>query len=131
MGRDSEGDGVVFDERTQGRVRMMPLDVGGPEEIRSRLRSYLTALGVASDLCETWVEKAAEGTSHGGQAFLKLQDLMADALATPGSGTEDLSGCAALWRLSVWLSTDARALSALVLSPPLIRQSMASERPRP
>ena len=122
---------MVFDERTQGRVRMMPLDVSGAEEIRTRLRSYLTVLGVAPDLCEAWVEKAADGASHGGHAFLKLKDCMADALAAQGSGIEDLSGCAALWRLSAWLATDARALATLPLSPPLTRQPMASERLKP
>ena len=122
---------MVFDERTQGRVRMMPLDVSGPEEIRARLRSYLAVLGVQTDLAEAWVEKAADGVSHGGQAFLKLQGCLAEALAAQAPGIEDASGCAALWRLSAWLATDARALATLPLLPPLTRQSMASERPKP
>lgn len=128
MGRVLEGDGVVFDERTQGRVRMMPLDVMGADDIRARLRSYLTALGVAPAVCEAWVEQAAEGTSHCGQAFVRLQACMAAALGDQAPGLEDASGCAALWRLSAWLATDAQALAALQLSPPLSRQSMASER---
>lgn len=122
---------MVFDERAQGRVRMMPLDVSGPEEIRARLRSYLAALGVPPDLADAWVEKAAEGASHGGQAFLKLQDCMSNALLAQAPGVEDASGCAALWRLSAWLSADVRRLATLPLLPPLTRQSMASERLKP
>ncbi len=122
---------MVFDERAQGRVRMMPLDVSGPEEIRARLRSYLAVLGVPSDLADVWVKKAAEGASHGGQAFLKLQDCMSDALVAQAPGVEDASDGAALWRLSVWLSADACSLATLPLSPPLTRQSMASERLKP
>lgn len=137
------GEGVVFDKRIQGRVRMIPLDVSEPQEIRERLRAYLLALGAPQDLCEDWVEAASAGVSHGGEAFARLRERMASGQDTrtpiadppegPQSSTFEISGsekdsCTALWRLSTWLQTDAQALVHLCLGPAVQRQSMASER---
>ena len=110
---------------------MMPLDVSEPEEIRDRLRSYLLSLCVAQELSESWVERASEGAVQAGQAFVRLQECMAAHVAGNARGTQDETGCAALWRLSAWLHADAQALASLPLEPPLTRQSMASERVQP
>ncbi|MHB8254746.1 MAG: hypothetical protein ACYDEV_13855 [Acidiferrobacter sp.] len=119
---------MVFDERTQGRVRMMPLDVGEPEEMRERLRSYLATLPISQDISEAWVEAACTGVSHAGQAFTRLQGYMVNALEDGAPGVPDDTGCAALWRLAAWLGADTQTLATLPLGPALMRQSMASER---
>ena len=122
---------MVIDERTQRRVRIMPLDVAEPAEIQGRLRAYLAALGVDEGSSEHYVEEACEGASHAGVAFARLRDLLIADLAKSAPGVSDDPESAALARLSIWLSADAAALATLPLTPPLTRQSMASERVRP
>ncbi|HUW97292.1 MAG TPA: hypothetical protein VMV40_00415 [Acidiferrobacter sp.] len=118
-----------FDDRMQGRVTdMMPFDVSGPLEMRARLRSYLATLSFPPELYEAWVEAACEGASHAGQAFARLQERLANQLTQGAADMPDDGQCGALWRLSVWLHTDASVLTDLSLAPPLMRQSMASER---
>ncbi len=122
---------VVVDERMQRRVRVMPLDVAEPAEIRGRLRAYLTALGVDEGLSEHYITEACEGVTHAGAAFARLRDLLVADLARSGAGVSDDPESAALARVSIWLSVDAVTLATLPLTPPLTRQSMASERVRP
>ncbi len=109
----------------------MPLDVAEPAEIQGRLRAYLAALGVDEGLSEHYIGQACEGVSHAGAAFARLRDLLVADLAKSAPGVVDDPECAALARLSVWLKADAAMLASLPLTPPLTRQSMASERTRP
>ncbi|MHB1513234.1 MAG: hypothetical protein ACYCTF_10570 [Acidiferrobacter sp.] len=122
---------MVVDERTQRRVRVMPLDVAEPAEIRERLRAYLAALGVDEGLSEHYIKEACEGASLAGAAFARLRDLLVADLAKSAPGVSDDVESAALARLALWLSADAATLATLPLTPPLTRQSMASERTRP
>jgi len=120
---------VVGDERSQGRVRMMPLDVTDPVEMRERLRAYLFAFPDPQDLWASWVEEACEGADHAGQAFARLRSRMVQDLAKRAPHVSDNKECAAFWRLCAWLQADPGVLAARPLVPPLTRQSMASERP--
>lgn len=125
-----EGDGVTGDERTHRRVRMMPLDVVEPAEIRTRVRAYLAILGFDAARAEAWVQQACEGAASGGEAFTRLRAMLVAELASQAPQVTDDPECAALARLSVWLHAEPARLATLPLTPPLTRQSMASERVR-
>lgn len=107
---------------------MMPLEVTDPEEMRARLRAYLGALAVPEDRWQSWVEAACEGVQHAGQAFERLRGFMVRDLAERAPAVPDNPESAALWRLSAWLQADPVILASLPVVPPLMRQSMASER---
>ncbi len=105
----------------------MPLDVSEPDVIKARLATYLGALGMDAATIGTWVGRACEGAAYGGQAFARLQELMA---ADDASGGTDEAGRAARFRLALWMGLSGADLAALVDMPPLCRQSMAPERNR-
>ncbi|MDA8190767.1 MAG: hypothetical protein M0Z68_04645 [Gammaproteobacteria bacterium] len=109
---------------------MMPLDVVEPAEIRARVRAYLAVLGFDAARAEVWVQQACEGAAGGGEAFTRLRAMLVAELASQAPQVADDPECAALARLSVWLHAEPARLATLPLTPPLTRQSMASERVR-
>lgn len=126
----NEEDGVTADERTHRRVRMIPLDVAEPAEIRGRVRAYLAVLGVDGARAEAWAQQVCEGAASGGEAFARLRDTLVAELAARAPQVTDDPECAALARLSAWLHVEPVKLATLPLMPPLTRQPMASERVR-
>ncbi|WP_297447133.1 hypothetical protein [Acidiferrobacter sp.] len=121
---------MTIDERTRRRVRMIPLDVAEPAEIRGRLCAYLAILGVERVHAEAWAQKACEGAVSGGEAFARLREILVADLAARAPNVADDPECAALARLSIWLRVKPATLATLPLTPPLTRQPMASERVR-
>ncbi len=119
---------MVADKRTHRRVQVIPLDVHDPGDIQARVRAYLGVLGMPEGRIETLVETACAGAAHGGDAFRRLRAALVDHLAATEPGVADDPECAGLARLALWLDAPAAALESLPVSPPLIRQPMASER---
>ncbi len=117
---------VAVDDRLQGRVRIIPLDISDPEVIRERLTAYLEALGMSAQESAPWVACATEGAAYGGQAFVRLQELM----ATHAAGGADEVARAARFRLALWTGMPETALAAFLSVLPLCRQPMAPERDR-
>lgn len=109
---------------------MIPLDAGEPRVVKERVRAYLEVLGLAEDVCQEWMLAATADGQQASAAFTALQRLMMERSAGSVVRGGDELGTIALWRCMAWLGESDRNVALLIELPPIVRQSMASERDR-